>query len=206
MNNYDQILEHFCNKDESRANFLKPFNYEGTDDIFATDFHVLVSIPKHFCSEKYETINTVNVLKSFPKKTIIQPLSVDVLCKALSVIPSKLYYEKKDCNECDAMGSVSWQYKSHTKQFDCPVCNGAGDFPTGKSHNKRDIDYCVSIGENYFYGDVLDKLVFAAQKADVKEIHLRNISEFKKYHLYDVGGIDVLICPIYEPTEIVISL
>lgn len=205
MNQYDQILEAFCGKDNFRPDLMTPFNYEGTENIYATDARVLVSIPKRLCEKEYETRSKPNVTAVLPKKTIRQPLSVLSLNMSLNKIPLVEKNVYKDCDECGGSGVVAWEYKHHEKEFNCPECDGDGDFRTNKTYTTRDTDSYIKLGENYFSGDILDSLSFAADKIGATEIYLLNESVSRKAHLYEVGEIEVLVMPMFERKETLIE-
>lgn len=108
--------------------------------VFATDCHKAIYINAEVCQGEYERTEKFN-LKLPP---VEQELNIPLLSlqKAYDSLPKVEYeeYDKENCNECDGIGSVVWEYtdnngKTHYQDFNCPACDGFGFF-------KRNIRKC----------------------------------------------------------------
>lgn len=131
-----KLLGLFCSKGSLSAMPLLKDN-----KVFATDCHKAIYINAEVCQGEYEKTEKFDM--KFPP-VAEQELNIPLLSlqKAYDSLP-KLEdeeYDMEDCDECDGIGSVVWEYtdnngNTHYKEFDCPSCDGFGFF-------KRNIRKC----------------------------------------------------------------
>lgn len=153
--------------------------------VFASDNHKVIYINEEVCQGEYERTERFN-LKLPP---VEQELNIPLLSlqKAYDSLTKVEYeeYDKENCNECDGIGSVVWEYtdnngKTHYQDFNCPACDGFGFF-------KRNIRKCYEPEYNaiieldgFFIGNQHIKAIIDALFLLGKD-HITLFSKAKKY-------------------------
>lgn len=132
----DFLLNLFTGNDTLRPVMIFPNCKNGV--VYASDAHAMISIPENELSLRYKTN------EKYPKADL---LFTDIAAKSLESITVSVYELAKElvkaritvdtniskCNECGGSREVEWEYESkdgdfHTKQDECPVCKGDGEF------------------------------------------------------------------------------
>ncbi len=202
-NNYDKILDIFTYKETVNLKDWGRLPFVIDETAYASDFNSMVFFNKENCSE-YETLK-VNVLGVIPKE-INQSFKIKVseLKEAFVKIPLIEGYETKgedvECNDCNGHGVVDWEYKNHTKEFDCPVCDGDGkSFIAPRIKNgifEHERGYFVHILNTRFASKYLKKLINVCEILGETEIELINQTEKSKANLFKIKDVQIVLMPV----------
>lgn len=201
-NAVDELLKKFVSADDIRPKFMSP--WRAADKIYASETHILIRIPAHLTSTPYPQYPDDHSDKLFPEAIPNGIISLTSLSEALKEAPlideTITVGEDIACDECNGTGEVEWDYKTWSKIFDCPVCDGSGykdcerQEPTG-----RKIIYpfaSIRIGQVCFKATFI-KLLLETMKlcsCDYTTVTLVSSTKPALFHITD--EIDVLLMPI----------
>lgn len=128
----DFLLSLFTGVDKFRPALAFPNMKDGV--VYATDGHVLISIPEENLALKYETKdNYPNAQKTLDRyvESNKDEMKVSMSAIAKELIKARIEVDKKElnCEECNGTGELEWEYEdkkhtSHYEDFECPVCKG----------------------------------------------------------------------------------
>lgn len=185
----DFLLGLFTGNDDIRPKMMFPSLENGI--VYATDCHVLIAIPKDELSLKYRTIDkfpsACKVIKDMESNKLSSlKVSVEHLAKELAkcrVIADKMMLK---CKECNGTGDVEWEYtdkdlKTHYEIYNCPLCEGRGEFETNNPFARIEIlqqededgnFLKIKIGDIHFHPFQLFRLFMVAVTKGCKEINL----------------------------------
>lgn len=133
IKNIDELLQIFVCKDEDRPKFMKPWS-DGRY-VFASETHILIRVPSELTSNDYPATD-IKTSQLFPKCDPTYTISMAQLSDTLAKVPlideMERVGEDITCDECDGTGEVYWDYKTWSKEFDCPCCDGTGYISTSE--------------------------------------------------------------------------
>lgn len=200
---YLKLFEMFCGKDpiHTREVFLQPFKQFG--HYIATDYHSAIILPCDKTQIDFIEQEKPNVFSILSKtKCLETTISVSKLEQALvpEMIDEEITTGKYvTCDECGERGLVGWEYKSHTKEFECPECDGSGYSEEPKTHktgkqipNPRRI--FRAFGDVGFYDKELRRLVEAC-KFMGEETIVRVAGGEKSANEFKVGDFTIVVMP-----------
>lgn len=195
MSKYKSILDKFADKENSREWATKPFQVE--DKTCATDFHVMIAVPK-FGSYEDMTTKTKGI---YPlSHNCEHAISVQELKDAMAKFPKYSELEETECEACEGNGEVyyKFRYEGHTHDLegDCPICNGNGYIkgdPTGNKIFK--IGYYFKIGNSLFTPMVVEKLLFAAETLKQETIVIVYQAQANRASLFAISDAEILLMP-----------
>lgn len=126
--NIDELLQMFVSTDDMRAKFMKPWRERRR--VYASELHILIRVNGYLTDADYPERNSDNTDKLFPKGLPNGIITLARLDKALANAPlvdeMAAVGEDVECDECDGMGNVTWEYKHWQDVFRCPKCEGDG--------------------------------------------------------------------------------
>lgn len=189
----DFLLNLFTANDDIRPAMMFPNLKDGI--VYATDAHVLITIPEEELSLKYET----NEKYPNAEKTILDTERENsILRKSIKVkVPDMLKELTKaricsdklqiKCNECEGSGEVEFSYlskmnKYYYDDFECPVCEGKGSKDTKPAFARIKLDL------------IQDELTIFQMHIDIDELR------FHPFQLYRLMMVAIL--KGYEEIEI----
>ena len=102
------------------------------------------------------------------------------------------------CTTCKGSGEVEWSFEHHTKNFDCPDCDGMGgivpdDVPTGEK--TFPLAHVVKIKDAYVRMSLVYKL-FEVQKIVGRDILFKRYEHIHEALLFTIGSFEILLMPM----------
>lgn len=204
----DEVFSLFVMKDQEddRHAFRAPF--ECNDRIYATDAHVLIRCDKSFFN------NNEQIPSNYPKTESIFPEVTQHTVFRLSSESFEDYKtddeiaysgENVECTECDGTGEVTWEYKHHEMDADCPKCGGDGlesEARPYKTGNKTWGRFVVKVGPAHFKIEFISKL-FEVKNLIGGDIVMLSEPRKDKALLFKINFCEVLIMPfmLYSDDE-----
>lgn len=182
INNEAALFAMFCDPSSKSDRMVGPFLNEKTGTVWATNAHVLISVPPGKLSGEYPT-NRLSPPALIDTHNTAARISIIALNEALEGVKQEyeevMVQKEVECEECDGSGEVEWEYidkhfSEHTDYFECPICNGTGlaQFPlykrTGRmipDHNER-----IKLGCGIFNAQDIQRLRDAMELLDVESV------------------------------------
>lgn len=169
---------------------LKPFNHG--DRAYATDGHVLISVPRQ---EGLAEEKTYPIAKAFPKTGPDEWFPVP----AVEVQPCKYCNGKVvnyTCHECGGSGYVNLANDFHEYNIECETCEGSGEAICCPFCNMTGVnaDGLVSIGNAHFKANLLHLI------KDLPNIKISPTGPITAAWLSFDGGEGALM-PAYMPSK-----
>ena len=190
----DQILRENCSEDEMRGWMRNPFVIG--DRVYATDAYVLLSINKDATNVSSDQIeNPERILKFIPKENCNHSFGIKKMSQAIYNIKKEKLWNTKRCDECCGEGEVEWEYKTHTKEFECPRCDGNGEIRSGGYDMVIPIGTYVDIYGVRFGVRFITRLISIAERKGINTISAIYILDKVNPIVFRVGDFDVLIMP-----------
>lgn len=126
-NDIGKILNLYTSRDDMRQRYLKPFIQGGCT--IATDGFSVIKI--NGVIDGYNELDSPNAVALFSNKgEFVNNIDVDSIKNIIENIPLEVEFSETEqiteCDECCGSGEVDWEYKSWTKDMDCPKCDGEG--------------------------------------------------------------------------------
>ncbi len=170
---YLELLKDNCSKDPLRKNIQKPLNCG--DYVAATDGVAALFVPKLAVNGDFgEPVDSVlNILRPISDLSDngAEKIPLHNLEKVMKKIPKILEVTVKDCNTCEGFGAVEWEFEGHTKDGDCPVCDGeGGSSSVNPDKQVLDDEYTVFYKSFYFSIEYFDLIIKIA--SELKENHI----------------------------------
>jgi hypothetical protein len=195
---YKELLDMYVANNSHRELFNKPFILK--DKVVATNTYELVLVPKEKCSNlNFEHLKEKeHYLDVIPKKTMEKVLDVVKLSELLEQYRTDddcdIIEDDKECEECFGTGEVDWEYKSWSREDDCPICNGSGilEFEKRIKNGKKTFpDNLLLKLEDYYYDPkYIEKVVNSAKLLNFDEIIISHQSD--KGILFELGDVKVM--------------
>ena len=191
--NQDQILHvlrSFAGDDEFRPVFLAPFEYR--DYVCASNTYALIRVSKDLAPGDFSTKYCVpDIDKIIPPHQPIFIVTLDNL--RLALIQAGIDYNRSttDCPHCKGEGIVEWTFTdndddTHTKDDDCPCCDGSGELPNG-------FDKLITLGEFTFVGSLIRMLYEAMGTLALPRAEVSISKQTHRFRLSD--KVDVALMP-----------
>ena len=189
--NWKEVLQMFCD-DEDKLNDWrqKPFLNKATDEVWATEGHVVLMVKTRLCGSDFATIRKRLILpKVLPGSDQIM-FTTNLLRVALNKCPHEEIFEvdseEKRCPECRGSGMVSWHYTAiygseryYDYEFECPVCDGEGVLEKERNHPTGEYqlteDAAVSIGVGVYKALQMERILKCAEMVGAKDITIVSI-------------------------------
>jgi hypothetical protein len=211
QNPYLEVLQMFVTKDDRDPENewrLQPFVID--DHLFSTNGHVLVRMDKNKTDAslyKDIQIEKSRVLVKIPAFLNSEKhIPISVIQQALDKLPqdAEMKWVGKDivCTECNGEGEVEWEYKHHTKYFECPKCHGEGlsskakQVPTGRTIPEKYSK--VKIGNCYISGVILMELVNSAAMLDKQIVTLIHQTKHNNPTIFLIDEVYFLVMPMLK--------
>ena len=213
----DFLLNLFTGNDKLRPAMTFPNLKDGI--VYATDSHVLITIPETALSLKYKTNdkypNAKKVLDELEKGNLTS-INVRISDIAKELVKARIQVDKNSisCKECNGDGEVEWEYtakndKDYYMYSDCPVCDGAGSFdavsPFSRVHlemiENEEIGFRtgITIGDLYFHPFQLYRLFMVALVKGCESIEIFFDKEKYGQTITYFGNIKVLVMVMMKP-------
>jgi len=201
---YYEILKSFCSHDQYREWMTKPFKIG--DKVHSTDAYFLLSID----SDKIKTEDEISELEAKKLNGVLitetnknLTINVDEVKVIFKKAPQEDCYDFKgknvECDECDGSGEVEWEYKNHTHEHDCPICDGQGKTSLAKKikngETRAEAHLCIDIGDSRFFVNKIQRLLNVAHKLGEEEITLIYQAEDVKGSLFKIKDLEILVMP-----------
>jgi len=193
------VFSLFIGEDKFRPEMHKPFEINGK--VYATDGYTLVRTDKANIDFVIDNEHTApNCEGIFPK--VNTSLILNVTKEMLEPLKTADEYEfaGKDieCETCEGIGQVEWEFKHYKRYFDCPVCEGNGlseKTRVRKTGGKTFGNCLVNIKGAYLHIDKFYKLI---KVRDILggEIELTSYSKPTSVVLFKVGVCEILLMPV----------
>lgn len=213
----DFLLGLFTGSDESRPALMFP-NLKD-DLVYASDGHVLISIPEDELTLKYNSVekypNGYKLVSDMEKETL-RSIKVDIETLAKELVRCRFEADKVilKCKECNGSGNVEWEYEdrerdTHYKTEDCPLCDGTGkdeqNHPFPKmiisSFDKEENIIQISVGDLLFHPYQLYRLFMVAVSKGYEEIEIfYNPYKYGKTLTY-FGNVKVLVMAMLKSND-----
>lgn len=204
MKTIEEILYTFCaDREQKNEVFYTPFEQNGY--IYATDGNILIKISKSITTNKYQYRDKPNCQSVFvpcKQKMVIKISELRNKISKADLIDEVIQIGKDvECKECDGYGEVEWEYKTHTKYFDCPVCDGSGykeQKQEKQTGNKiHDPYFKVNIIDRHFQLRYIDKVINIAEFIGDGNITLKyNANKISEQIIFIINeNIDILLMP-----------
>ena len=168
---------------------------------FAADMHTMLickNVEGFFDKYDFEPTVTPNIATAIPTEACNQELVVSKLCETFAQVPT-LPYVWQECKECDGCGEVTWSYKSHTRLFDCPECNGKGLIKA--AGEMPDDSYAISLGGHQFKVRDIEKLINVFNLLGIETMPMVATKAVTKFENADYIVLATHITPGYERTR-----
>lgn len=168
---------------------------------FASDAHTMLickNVEGFFDKYDFEPTVTPNIATAIPTEACNQELVVSRLCETFAQVPT-LPYIWQECKECDGCGEVTWGYKSHTRLFDCPECNGKGLIKA--AGESRDESYAISLGGHQFKVCDIEKLINVFNLLGIETMPMVASKAVTKFENADYILLATHIIPSYERSK-----
>ncbi len=213
----DLLLNIFTGKDILRPVMSYPNLKDGI--VYASDGHVLISIPEDELSLEYKTIdnypNAQRLIDEIEKKNLASiKINVDDIVKELTKARLIVDTLVINCKECKGTGEVEWLYRDkksnhHTKTDECPLCEGDGGiqgehpFPRVslsliEDDNKSET-IGIWIGDIYFHPFQLYRLVMVALANGLDTIEIFYDTNTYGSTITYFGNIKVMVMAMLRP-------
>lgn len=207
----EQAFTLFSYKDKNRIQYESPFEQNGF--IYQTDMQSMIFCSKEnvdfkWSNEKQASCADMNRIvpeANMNKKLFLYSESLDFY---RTEDDYDIIRPRKDCEECDGNGCVTWEYESKTDgsfsdDFDCPVCDGTGGIdaitkPNGKKKFPNDLYF--KIGSSHFSAFMINKLEIIS-KLFSEDVYLISQNEAAKANLFSIGYVNVLLMPVTYPRD-----
>jgi len=206
----DQLLK-FVSDDEMRPEFNSLFRVN--EYVCATNSYVLAymvsDIEAPEMQNKKNSEKIYNDLIKDKGDANVKEISVSAFDKwvneSCSFIEEKVKKgEDVKCKECSGSGQVEWEYKTYTKDDDCPICNGDGyeyQAPYFKTGKKKIQSY-----DNYFRFDdyVFDMYRFQDVFNVIKDLYIETIkfsTEDNKLYVKLDNGLNFMLMGCIKPLD-----
>lgn len=194
-----QILDLFICEDSLREWMMQPFTYK--DKIGATTAFEMVLLPNMGMDFPSADDMVAKVMNFRPHKDMIY--DVTDFKKALKKMPFKMVPPTKECTECNGTGEIEWEYKSHTRNDKCPICDGEGYLRAEGELIKVWIDCkTIMIDDGSITATRLEKVVQVAELLNVTNVKLINHPHQSAAYVFEVGEAVVLSMPYIERDDI----
>lgn len=200
----DELLQKFVSTDEFRPKLMKPWRER--EYIYASESHILIRVSGHLTATQYPQYNYDDTNKLFPKGCPIGIITLEQLTKVLNDAPlvdeMKRVGEDVECEECNGTGEVEWDYKRWSKNFDCPLCDGAGYISRSNCEQtgKKIVDpeAAVNIGQYTFRAYLLNILLKAMKtcRCDYVSVILGIYNKATCFNLTE--DIDIIVMPVIQ--------
>lgn len=213
----DFLLNLFTGNDKLRPIMMFPNLKNGI--VYASDAHVLITIPETELSLKYKTNDKYpdaqKLIDDFESGSITS-IKVHVADIAKELVKARILIDKDRvmCKDCDGAGEVEWEYSSknfdrHEKIDDCPVCKGEGLFE--KAHPFSRVSFSmieddetgnltgISIGDLYFHPFQMYRLFMVALTKGFEVIDIFFDKEKYGQTITYFGNIKVLVMAMLKP-------
>lgn len=175
--------------------------------VYATNKHIMI-----WCDKQHYPYNVVGVESPPNVKSVIKEPNTSRVLHLDKSLFEKYKTEKEyvtvgkyvDCKTCNGDGSVEWTFKHHTKEDDCPDCDGSGyeEEPKRKATGKMWYEYEKGVSID---GVILNikYIDFLTQIRDVVggDIELIYLGEKTKGVMFKVAFVSVLILPLINKHE-----
>lgn len=200
--NIDELLQKFVSTDEHRPKFMHPWRED--NQVFASETRILIRVCRSLTKEDYQQYNDSNTNELFSAGEPDAVIRLDELARAISQAPlvdeMKCVGEDIGCEECYGTGKVYWDYRTWSRKFACPACDGSGysSFhhyePTGRK--VIDEEAGVRIGNRVFRAYFLNMLLEAMKFCDCTEATITfGARTFAAARFNLTDKIDILIMP-----------
>tara|TARA_R110000824_G_scaffold355441_1_gene542618 strand:- start:228 stop:896 length:669 start_codon:yes stop_codon:yes gene_type:complete len=206
MNEIENALNSILKKSDYNLWTQKPFTIK--NHVYSTNLHTIIKLPKESVGsfddcKKEINVKTILELFSFDRKTIFT-VNIKDLKNDISKIPLIDEFINSDsegkCLECDGDGQVEWEYGFHSKDMDCPVCDGEGviiDSKRQKTGNKVKADgYVIEFNTAKIRSCMIEELINIADLLKVDKIELINEKNKFRGIAFKVGIAEVYMMPI----------
>jgi|TARA_Y100000310_G_C20704425_1_gene834088 hypothetical protein len=206
----NELLQSYCSTEPYREWMTQPFIID--DLAIATDAHLLITIPKKYCSievnlpkEKHQSVLTVIPKETYP----IISIEIDLLNEIIDAIPIVDEYlnaeTNKTCKTCDGDGNVEWVFEGYDKIDECPVCDGEGVLSSEKlvktGYKIKDFSGFFDIKGCRIQSKHLYKIVSTANRINCKTIHLVYFENYNKAILLKLDEVKILVMPVTKNDE-----
>jgi len=206
LKNETKVFELFIDKKHMREEFRTPIAQGNF--VFATDSYSLIKVSRHCVSGNYPRLDEPDITNNFiPTDTEIAVK----ICELEDLLSSVEMVEEVEttgnfvnCNECDGDGTVEWEYKAWTNDFDCPVCNGSGysQKPRERKTGRMIPDYyCkVRLGNKYIQAKKIKILIDMMELLGIYTVMMRynkNLPNQQYFFYFDINT-EVLMMPIAQ--------
>ena len=195
-----EIHEQFKSKDDFRTWMQKSFNVG--EKTLSTDAYSIVATAKtgeH--PDMTEKLVSIYPFEHNKNEAIIVSDLKDTIAKG----PQTDEIEEINCKEFGE-GEVEWTYDIYEIYDDCPVCNGMGGkkWKTGKK--VFDSDVLLKIGGSHFKINLIERLLFVADKLGSDEIKLIHQTDAKHFSGFLIKDVEIILmpCELYEKKFITI--
>lgn len=195
------LMQKFCGDslEDARKWMSKPFYMDGT--LHSTDASMVISVPECTCDD-------TSACPEKPMTYLRSIMDVDCHEQGLSFSKQQLdalvaglphhdeYKIVGICAECNGNGEVEWEFggkaQSYTSEFECPACDGKGDYQRPTSRKTLSDHARIRIGTSVFDAQRVALL------SDVCEIFGETIEVLKQDMAKNaiwlrVGGASVLL-------------
>ena len=157
----EELFELVCDTDAACAKYRKPFLNKEAGNVWATDGRILLIIKPERLEQKY-TEDSLKVT-SYVWECAQKVVRLEAIEKALQACPLVEKTISTICDECGGNGAVLWTYKDehgerHDKDWDCPICYGAGIKSRGTGQFHADPYSFIKLGKAYFRAEYIEKL------------------------------------------------
>lgn len=208
--NIDELLLLFVSTDEMRPKFMKPWREH--DYVFASETHIIIRINGNLTETEYPAYDTPETNRLFPAGAPDGTVLFSDLEAVLAKAPMEDEMDGEDeeikCEECDGEGTVTWDYKTWSREFDCPACNGRGytGIRKAKPTGRKIIDSRagVMVGPLKFSAFLLGLLLEAMRYCGCGQATATFGKKAARFSLSD--DIDIIIAPFCSYAEYYASI
>jgi hypothetical protein len=201
---YDSILPLFFDAEDRNPGFRQP-NTTG-DFVWATDRHVLVTVPRRLLRKDYPSHEKAPRVEPVLAATHLYDNPVPLKTRDLMAILAQIPKEKQDkwvaCPECEGSGGEECFCCGHTTK--CEHCDGEGEVKVEDSLAPLVYPfegYGIGIGKAVFSPLFVGVLEAVLAELDAPEFLLAGGAE-NRQHLFRIGEVDVILMPKMEEAPV----
>ena len=151
----------------------KLYPQQSGEYIIATDAHILIrkkgtikETPLEKLSESnIAYIDTLFNIENKEPNTVLSKDVKEILDPLRKV--KKYDEESSECAECNGLGYVDWEFGIHTKEDDCPVCDGYGEVIERKEfsgYGFKNYDCVTMYDDFHLRADLFYKIIDAFEE------------------------------------------